>query len=216
MRSVSRGSSAIMVPTPTMMASLACRNSCTCARASSLVIQPPLAVNDPIAPGVAPSPGGGAILPSSVIAVFRVTNGDLRADIFRERLVQLLSFRLPNAFLHLDSGIAQAGQPSSRHCRIRIAHGYHDAFHARGDNGIGAWAGASHVGARFEIHIEGGAASAISGCFQRQNLGMFSAFVGVRTATDDFALGIDKHRAHARDWERPGPRLCRRVPALAA
>ncbi len=58
-----------------MMASLACRNVCACARASSLVIHPPLAAAAPIAVGPSDTCAGGAIFPSSVMPAFSVTKG---------------------------------------------------------------------------------------------------------------------------------------------
>ena len=79
--SVSRGLSAITVPTPTKIASCWCRKCWTCVRASSLVIHPP--VGPPVGPPesetwVGPnSAGGGAIFPSRVIPAFSVTNGVL-------------------------------------------------------------------------------------------------------------------------------------------
>ena len=74
-RSVSRGSSAIIVPTPTRIASYAGRNSCACSRARSLVIQPEPAAPEPKAETISDSPGGGAILPSRVMPAFSVTSG---------------------------------------------------------------------------------------------------------------------------------------------
>ena len=82
-RSVSKGSSAIIVPTPTIRASLAWRSSCTWARAVSLVIHPPVGPPDPPDPKAAPDwTGGGAILPSSVIPAFNVTSGSCQRMYF--------------------------------------------------------------------------------------------------------------------------------------
>ena len=216
-RSVSSGSSAMIVPTPTMMASLAWRIWCTCARAASLVIQPPLAASEPRLARRHRLRGGGAILPSSVIAVFSVTNGVLWRMYFAKASFSLRASASQRPFVHFDAAAAQLGEAAAADQRIGIAHGSDDALHAGRDDRVGAGTGASNVRAGFQVQIERGAARTLAGLFQRQHLGVLQAVVSVEAAADDLARRGRPAPRRRTGWARPARCLSRgQLPALAA
>ena len=111
------------------------------------------------------------------------------ANVLRESLVKLLRLRLAETFVHLDASFAQPGKAAAAHGRIRITHGGKDALDSRGDDGVGAGAGATHMRAGLEIEVKGRAARSFAGLLNGENLSVLLACVSMRSAADDLAIG---------------------------
>ena len=131
------------------------------------------------------SAGGGAILPSSVIAALSVTSG---------RLVRM---RFANPSLSFRASAARTpsttSMPALRNLleslaadqRIRVAHGTDHLANPRSNHGIGARPGAPLVRAWLEVEIERGAPGGVARLFKRQHLGVLHAVVGVEALAED-------------------------------
>ena len=199
-RSLSRQSSASTVPMPVRMASLSWRSSCTWARARSLVIQPRLS-------------SGAEILPSSVMAVLRVTRGrPVRMKWRKGSLSFSASAANSVGIFDFDAGLAEFGEALSGDQRVRVGDGRDDARHAGQDQRVHAGRSAALVRAGLQVEIEGGAARLLAGLREGDDFGVVEPGVSVEAAADHFALahqdgahqgvGTGQRPAFARQVER--------------
>jgi len=101
-------------------------------------------------------------------------------DPTRERFVQAARLAFEETDFNLDTGGAQLAESAPRDGWIWVAHCRHHAANSRGDQGIGARAGAPSVRAGLEVDVEGCSASSLARDFQRENLCVLAAFVAVK------------------------------------
>src|SRR5579883_1580848 len=193
LRSVSSGSSAMIVPTPTRMASLWCRSCCT----RDLAGDP--AAGDRRRPQSGGIPGlarGRRDLAVEGHRGFQSDQRDAAADVVGEGLVDVEAVFDQQSGSDRNSGFAQALKPAAADQRVGIEHAGDHAANAGGDDGVGTRGRTPLVGAGLEIDIQGRAPGARAGLLEGEYLGVLKAVVNVRAGADDLAvLGYD-HCAH--------------------
>src|SRR6202453_4932488 len=116
-----------------------------------------------------------------------------------EGVVQVACLLLENAERNLDAGGAKLGNPLATDSWVRILGGDDAACNSRGDESVGAGAGAAAVTAGFERDIGGGsdgAEASCSGLFQGDDLGVVQIVIDVSAFADDLRWISTFCRAH--------------------
>ena len=76
------------------------------------------------------------------------------ADIAGEGFVERFGFRFEEPGFDLNSGGAQAFEPTSRNLRVGVSHAGYNPADASGDEGVHARSGAALVRTGFEVKVQ--------------------------------------------------------------
>src|SRR5208283_514931 len=105
-----------------------------------------------------------------------------------EGFIEFFGFGFEEARVHHNSRGAQTSEAAAARLGIGVLHRGNDAGDSRGDDGFSTGAGAASVIARLECDVEGGAACAVSGLFEGDDLRVVTPVVLVKALAEDRAI----------------------------